>query len=46
MYVCEQKRLDEETRHYKEEIEKNIEKRIAEINKLKEEIKVIELKNE
>ena len=41
LYVIEQKRLDEQMKSYKEEIEENLGKRITEINKLKDEIKTI-----
>lgn len=41
MYLAEQNRLDEQMNSYKQDIETNLEKRIAEVVKVKEEIKLI-----
>lgn len=46
MYLAEQNRLDEQMNSYKQDIETNLEKRIAEVAKVKEEIKAIEKNNE
>jgi hypothetical protein len=45
LYVLEQKRLDEQMRGYKQEIEANLENRVSEILKLKEELRLLESRN-
>ncbi len=46
VYVGEQNKLDEEMSVYREEIERNLEKRMAEIARVKDELKLIEHRNE